>query len=145
MTNLMLFATAAPDPVALDDGLTRLECYGVRARLACWCDPGPELHNLPLLVEARRVGELSWLTRRVTGARRKIARVDTATQRWQAARRDTWVRRAIRDADFAVALDLNAVYPVWELARRRPGIRATYGLYAVWADLEGKISLRDGR
>jgi hypothetical protein len=37
------------------------------------------------------------------------------------------------------------VYTVWEFARANPGIRASFGLYAVTATLAGRIELSDGR
>jgi hypothetical protein len=51
----------------------------------------------------------------------------------------------VAHSDFLVALDSDAVYPVWEFARANPGVRASFGLYAVTAALAGRIELSDGR
>jgi hypothetical protein len=91
-------------------------------------------------------GVKRWLNRiRRTVSADARADPDPATCRWQAVSNDRWVIDQVARSDFLVALDSDAVYPVWQLARANPGIRASFGLYAVTASLAGRIELRDGR
>ncbi len=58
-------------------------------------------------------------------------RVDQATpveQTWLHAEADDWVRDKADRADVLVAIDLTAIYAVWELASRNPYPAAVFGL-----------------
>jgi hypothetical protein len=150
MTNVLAFATIPPRASALGPHIAEIVAGGGVVRLAYWCDPSDitagagvvEARQISVARAGSRVGG-RWL--RLWRKRRAQPSVDPLTQRWLDVRNDRWVVRQAKSAEFLVALDQDAVYPVWELARSTPGVRASFGLYAVVADLAGRIKLSDGR
>jgi hypothetical protein len=154
MTKVLAFATAQPRVNALGPYVTEIVAAGGEVRLACWYDPGGFAEDAGL-AEVRRVAgaqpqvegtgptRRSWWRRTRTKAGDVVA--DPATRRWHDARDDPWVARETATVDFLVALDQEAVYPVWELARAHPGVRASFGLPAVVSALAGRLTLTDGR
>jgi hypothetical protein len=154
MTRVLAFATAQPRISALGPYVTEVVDVGGEVRLACWFDPAGTAVDAGL-VEARCVAAVQqqseaagivrrwWWRRTRTKAGSEVA--DPATRRWHDARDDPWVAREADSADFFVALDQDAVYPVWELARAHPGVRASFGLHAVISALAGRLTLTDGR
>lgn len=67
-------------------------------------------------------------------------RVTPAEVAWQYISRDPWVQDRSDCADVLVAADANAVYSVWELARRNPHPAAVFGLEAGVAATERIVS-----
>jgi hypothetical protein len=154
MTRVLVFATTQPRASALGSYLTELVDMGGEVRMACWFDPagmaevsGPvEVRRVAdhrQQAEAARSGRRSWWRRARTKAGSDAT--EPAMRRWHDARDDPWVVRETVAADFLVALDQDAVYPVWELARAHPGVRASFGLPAVISALAGRLTLTDGR
>jgi len=65
------------------------------------------------------------------GSRAAAAQNASAPRRaWMHGQRDPWLRTRAREAHVIVALDANAVYTVWELARINTGAHACYGVAA---------------
>jgi hypothetical protein len=159
MTEILAFAVTAPNAKGISDRTAELADAGATVRLACWFDPADrlteaglaELHQIdvrPGVTTERPHGRgiRRWLDRfRRTVSASTPGDPDPATQRWRAVSNDLWVIDQVAHSDFLVALDSDAVYPVWQLARANPGIRASFGLYAVTATLAGRIDLSDGR
>ncbi|MGH8774627.1 MAG: hypothetical protein ACRDWI_05435 [Jiangellaceae bacterium] len=151
MTRVVAFATTPPRASAVQPHLAEIAAAGGEVRLACWFEPTASLYEAGV-VEARQVGQaavprisrrrLSWLRRNRSDA---PPTADRATERWLQVRNDPWVSEQVAPAQALVALDQDAVYPVWELARANPGVKASFGLYAVSADLAGRLRLSDGR
>lgn len=159
MTAILAFAVTPPNTKGLSDRTTELAAVAATVRLACWFDPADTLDEAGL-AEVRQVdvgaGAAAerprgrrirrWVNRiRRTASAVPLADLDPAMRRWQAASNDKWVIDQVAHSDFLVALDSDAVYPVWEFARANPGVRASFGLYAVTAALAGRIELSDGR
>lgn len=159
MTAILAFAVASPNAKGLTDRTTELAAAGATVRLACWFDPRDTLGEAGLAevrqidggagaaaAQSGRRGIRRWLNRiRRTGSAVAPVDLDPAMRRLQAASNDQWVIDQVAHSDFLVALDSDAVYPVWEFARANPGVRASFGLYAVTATLAGRIELSDGR
>ena len=159
MTEILAFAVTAPNAKGISDRTAELADAGATVRLACWFDPADtlteaglvELHQIDIGPRAtteqpRGRGVRRWLSRiRRTVSVNGPGDPDPATRRWRAVSDDRWVIDQVARADFLVALDSDAVYPVWQFARANPGIRASFGLYAVTATLAGRIDLSDGR
>jgi hypothetical protein len=153
VTRVLAFATARPRISALRPYVTEIVDMGGEVRMACWFDPAGTAEDSGLVelrcvaaqqqAGAARSVRRSWWRRARTTAGSDVA--DPATRRWQDARDDPWVTREADSADFFVALDQDAVYPVWELARANPGVRASFGLPAVISAVAGRLTLRDGR
>jgi hypothetical protein len=154
MTRVLAFATAQPRINALGPHVTEIVGAGGEVRLACWFDPAGMTEDAGL-VEVRRIARAQPHTEATRSTRRSLWRrtrakplseaADPGAQRWQEARDDPWVVREATAADFLVALDQDAVYPVWKLARADPGVRASFGLHAVISALAGRSALSDGR
>ena len=154
MTRVLAFATARPRINALGPHVTEIVGAGGEVRLACWFDPAGMTEDAGLLEIHRVAGAQpnaednkptrGSLWRRIR-AKPVSEAADPAAQRWHDARDDPWVVRETTVADFLVALDQDAVYPVWELARAHPGVRASFGLHAVIAAMAGRLTLADGR
>jgi hypothetical protein len=159
MTEILTFAVTAPNAKGISDRTAELADAGATVRLACWFDPVDtltevglaELHQIDIGPRATTVrppgrGSRRWLNRIRRGVSANTpGDLDLATQRWWAVCHDRWVIDYVARSDFLVALDSDAVYPVWQLARANPGIRASFGLYAVTASLAGRMELGDGR
>jgi hypothetical protein len=160
MTEILAFAVTAPNAKGVSDRTAELADAGATVRLACWFDPADRLTEEAGLAELHQIevspgvttdrphgrGIQRWLERiRRTVSASTPGDPDPATQRWRAVSNDRWVIAQVARSDFLVALDSDAVYPVWQLARANPGIRASFGLYAVTATLAGRIDLSDGR
>jgi hypothetical protein len=159
MTEILAFAVTAPNAKGISDRTAELADAGATVRLACWFDPADrlteaglaELHQIdvrPGVTTERPHGRgiRRWLNRiRRTASAVAPVDLDPAMRRLQAASNDQWVIDQVAHSDFLVALDSDAVYPVWEFARANPGVRASFGLYAVTATLAGRIELSDGR
>jgi hypothetical protein len=165
MIRVLAFATAPPRTSALGPYVTEIVAMDGEVRMACWFDPAGAAPDCGL-VEVRRIAagqqpadatssgrRLRWRRGRTKAGRdaadpatrRWHDATDPATRRWHDARDDPWVAHRADAADFFVALDQDAVYPVWEIARAHPGVRASFGLHAVISALSGRSTLTDGR
>ena len=157
MTRVLAFATVAPRISALGPYATEIVAAGGEVRLACWFDPGVIPADTDL-VEARMVGgstpqagaarhgTQTWWRRKLgAGHAAAASAADPVSKRWLGVKADPWVTGQVAVSDYLVALDQDAVHPVWEFAHAHPGVRASFGLYAVIADLAGRLSLTDGR
>lgn len=159
MTEILAFAVTAPNAKGISDRTAELADADATVRLACWFDPADtlreaglaELHQIETGPRATTMrppgrGMRRWLNRiRRTVSASTPGDPDPATQRWWAVSNDRWVIDQLARSDFLVALDSDAVYPVWQLAHANPGIRASFGLYAVTATLAGRMEISDGR
>lgn len=148
MTNVLAFATLAPRASALGPHVAEIVAGGGVVRIACWCDPSDVTQGQGVVeirqITATRQGSRGGGSWRSLWRRRPAPQpADPATQRWLDVQNDPWVAQQVKSSGFLVALDQDAVYPVWELARATPGVRASFGLYAVVADLAGRIRLSD--
>ena len=154
MTRVLAFATAPPRTSALGPYVTEIVAMDGEVRMACWFDPAGAAPDCGL-VEVRRIAAGQQQADATSSGRRLRWRrgrtnagsdaADPATRRWHDARDDPWVAHEADAADFFVALDQDAVYPVWVLARAHPGVRASFGLHAVISALSGRSTLTDGR
>ena len=151
MINVLAFATVPPRLSALGPYVQEIGDRGGAVRLVCWF--GPEaVPPTGGLAEARQVVDRGtrpgprrrWWNRPVRSPNGSNAAVDPATQRMDDVMADAWGAEQVSRADFLVALDQDAVVPVWELARANPGVCASFGLYAVCATLAGRLTLSNG-
>jgi hypothetical protein len=153
-TKVVALATTPPRRSALAPPLAEIAARGGEIVLGCWFDP--VVLTIPAGIgEVRMIGKSAiperlparrrWWRRRSESDIDLAAGKDLATKRWLQARSDPWLADAVARADYLVALDQDAVYPVWELARAHPGVRAAFGLPAVTATLGGRLTLSDGR
>jgi hypothetical protein len=151
MTRVLAFATVPPRRSAVRPYISEIIELGGEVCVACWFEPAAilgeagaaEIRAVELATpEATMARPARWWPRR-KGAD-ALSATDPSTMRWLGIRDDPWVADHATRADFLVAVDQDAVYPVWELARANPGPRACFGLYAVIATLTGRMNLSVG-
>jgi hypothetical protein len=151
---VVAFATTPPRRSAVNPQVADIAARGGEILLGCWFDPA--ILTIPAEIrETRMIGGSAaprsgsaprqWWTRLRGSDVETEAEKDPATRRWLQARVDAWVVDSVARADFLVAVDQDAVYPVWELARAHPDARAAFGFPAVTAALAGRLTLSDGR
>jgi glycosyltransferase involved in cell wall biosynthesis len=120
VTKVLIIACKV-DQLALTEALTHFRTRGVDVTVVCNFDVNKlsidaalaTLHGLPT-----DYADFSDAAGRARGSRRV----------WLKIRHDRWVRRQARHADLLVAMDMTAVYAVWELAQRYPRPAAIHGL-----------------
>jgi hypothetical protein len=153
-TKVVAFATTPPRRSAVERPVAEIVARGGEIVLGCWFDPvglmvQAEIGEARMIagsaITERLVGRRRWWRRRRAPSIDLAAEQDLTTRRWLQARSDPWLADAVARADYLVALDQDAVYPVWEFARAHPGVRAAFGLPAITATLAGRLTLSDGR
>ncbi|NGO77352.1 glycosyltransferase family 4 protein [Streptomyces sp. YC504] len=128
MTEILLIASARPELAVLTDAVGTLTSLGATVRLAAGFDLGEHrdalartgcasLHQLPRTFHGRS-----------SVVRREALRLGAGEQLWLRSAGDKDLRSLARDAHVLVALDADAVYTVWRLARRHRGAHAVFGL-----------------
>lgn len=125
MTSVLIITNWIPSrPKVFADALRQLRDAGADVTVACGCSPAdidaPEgaatVHGI------RAANKLS-------GPEVTVYRESPKGKKlWLRARRDGKLRQAARSADVLVALDQNAVFTVWQLARRHRTADAVAGL-----------------
>ncbi len=139
MTDILLIAANRPEPGVFTDAVSALRELGATVRLAVGFElgdedealarAGVELHQLPPTFHGRS-----------SVVRREAEHVTPGERLWLRSAPDGRLRSLAREARMLVALDADAVYMVWRLARRHRGARALFGVLpavrAVRCDLD---------
>jgi glycosyltransferase involved in cell wall biosynthesis len=128
MTAVLLIAAAPPPYGVLADAVARFRALGAEVRLGCLYDTRThrgELSGLGLDGHHQLPYGMGHLR---PGTRRRLRRLPPGRRLWLQSRRDRWLRGHGLGAAQLVALDTNAVYTVWRLARHNTSAGASYGL-----------------
>jgi glycosyltransferase involved in cell wall biosynthesis len=125
MTRVLIISNWTPRrPNVFADALRQLSDAGAEVTVVGGCAPAD-------ITVPEGTAEVYGIraAKKLTGAERTVYRESSKGQKlWMRARHDGRLRRAARAADVLVALDSNAVYTVWQLARRHRSAAAVSGL-----------------
>ncbi|MBC9718167.1 glycosyltransferase family 1 protein [Streptomyces sp. TRM66268-LWL] len=146
MTDILLIAAQRPGLAVLTDAVGALKERGATVRLAAAFD----LDEDRAALERTGCDALHQLPRGFHGrssvVRREAERRGPGEQLWLRAAHDRAFRALAREARLLVALDADAVYTVWRLARRHRAAGAVHGLApAVQAMRTGAAASGAGR
>jgi glycosyltransferase involved in cell wall biosynthesis len=125
MTSVLIITNWIPGrPKVFADALRQLRDAGADVTVACGCSPAdidaPEgTATVKGIRAAKKLSDRELTIYRESPKGKKL---------WLRARRDGKLRQAARSADVLVALDANAVFTVWQLARRHRTAAAVVGL-----------------
>ncbi|MEV5674813.1 glycosyltransferase [Streptomyces sp. NPDC052179] len=127
MIDVLLVTVASPPAESLSASARNFQGLDVRLRLSTFS--GPEsLPESELFTERHSFSQSdASLGRKEAAAAQKAAAPKRA---WMHAQRDTRLLASARKAKVLVALDAQAVYTVWQLARINPSAHACYGIAA---------------
>ena len=125
MTEVLIVSHWIPvRPSVLADTVRQMHDDGLKVTIVCGCDPAE------ITVPAGTAEVHGVLAAKKIPARDQFEYQHAAKARkfWLRCRADTRVRRLAGSADVLVALDVNAVHTVWQLARRHRAADAVVGL-----------------
>jgi glycosyltransferase involved in cell wall biosynthesis len=125
MTRVLVIANWTPSrPNVFADAIKQLHDAGAEVIVACGC-PAADISVPEGTATVRGIRAAKKLSDGELTVYRESAK---GQKLWMRARRDGKVRATARSADVLVALDSNAVYTVWQLARRHRTAAAVSGL-----------------
>lgn len=149
MTNVVLLSSGQPPWSRIAPGLVKLADFGAQVTVIC-IRPRPDqteltgpyaIHHLRPYREVPRGGLRRWpLLARNILVRRGSRHLMGRSRTWYLVRHDPVASAIFRSADMMIALDTDAIYPVWRMAHRVPQARALHGIDAALQLLDGRAA-----